>query len=316
MLVAGCATSKQEDGQVLDQLEQSSPARRQSNRGDEGRAKQIIDHLAENLRYCRYWFGTTDIDDVYEEGKQISALIFWTRTGRPSRVGFCSTDLSRCIATSGARLSPEITQKPIDRDLTPRAAFESFVNSGIDGNTLKLFPRIEPRPAPIEPTPAPIAPPTGNADLTIPAIPRGYGFPLPERLKLADFEFEEKSITMPPLGLPNSISRRVIPGEAPREAKRLRREFVCWEVDNKRPPGCTGSLAFAYYNEADPYWFVLRTCSPACPSRFRGESIQFLTRRVWGWAVTSGGHMNSPKDEVARFKQKIEQAEMFRFKLP
>src|SRR5262249_52043779 len=124
-------------------------------------------------------------------------------------------------------------------------------------------------------------------------------------------------ITLPSLGLPSSALHRVIPAEAPREAKRLRREILCWYMDAKRPPGCTGALVFAYYNETDPYWLVLGTCSSACDSLSRGDSIEFLSRRENGeWASSGAGHMNSPKNEVARFKQKIEQTEMFRFKLP
>src|SRR5262249_26610706 len=206
MLSVACGASKQGSGQVFYQNEENSSTQRQDKKGEDERTKQVIDHLAETLSYSRYWFGNSGIDDVYVEGKQISALIFWTKTGRKSRIGFCSSDLSCCVSTSGDRLSPVITRMPIDRDITSKAAFESFMNKGIDGNTLKLpTPHFEPRPEPVDSTPTPIAPPPGNATPSTPTIPRSLSsLPLLHTLSPTDFEFEEKTITLPSLGLPAS----------------------------------------------------------------------------------------------------------------
>jgi hypothetical protein len=138
---------------------------------------------------------------------------------------------------------------------------------------------------------------------------------MPSRLNLTDFEFAEKTITMPPLGLPTSILHRVVPKEAAGEANRVKKYYNCWD-EGRRPSGCTGTLVFAYYHESDLKWHVLRTCSSACLPMFQGDSIQLLRRGSYGWEASGSGHFNSPKDEVAQLKQKIEQAEMFRLQIP
>lgn len=268
----------------------------------------------ENLRYSRYWYGTPDIGEGYVEGKQISALIFWTKEGRQSKVGLCSPDLERCFATWGTQIMPEMEQMPIDRSLTTKAAFESFVEDGIDANTIIIVPQI------IQPPPVK-TPPTGSPNPSVPTITSvldGQSFPKPKPLSLADFEFAEKTITLPPLGLPASILRREVPKEAADEAKRIKDyyNYNCWGVGSRRPPGCTGTLVFAYYHESDAKWHVLRTCSSACFPVFQGDSIQVLRRGSDGWEISGGGGINSPREEVARLKQKIEQAEMFRFQIP
>lgn len=311
LFAGGCGAPKQEAKQVFDHFEQSSSAQTRDKKVNDEQAKQVFDHLVENLRYCRYWYGTPDIGDGYTEGKQISALIFWTKEGHQSKVGFCSPNLERCFATWGTQIMPEMEQMPVDRSLTAKAAFESFVKDGLDADTIKIVPQIIQSP-PVK------APPTGSPNPSVSTIPSdsaGQSFPMPKRLNLTDFEFAEKTITLPPLGLPTSILHRVVPKEAAGEANRVKHNYNCW-YEGRRPPGCTGTLVFAYYHESDSKWHVLRTCSSACLPVFQGDSIQLLRRGSDGWEASGGGHFNSPKDEVARLKQKIEQAEMFRFHIP
>lgn len=306
-----CGTPKQVARQTLDHLELGNSTQAQEKRNSDEQAKRVFDHVLENLRYSRYWYETPDIGDGYVEGKQISALIFWTKEARPSKVGFCSPDLERCFATWAGQIRQEMEQMRIDRSLSAKAAFESFVEDGIDANTIKIAPQV------IQPSSDKV-PPDGSSNPSIPTISStstGQDFPLPRRLNLTDFEFVEKTITLPHLGLPASISRREIPKEAEGEAKRIKQSYTCW-YEGKRPQGCTGTLVFAYYNESDSTWPVLRTCSSSCLPVFRGDSIQILRRGMDGWEAYGGGGINSPKDEVARLKQKIEQAEMFSFHIP
>jgi|GEM_PF-5079036 len=237
-------------------------------------AMKVFDQFVERLRWSRYWLGATSMDDIYVEGKLISALVFWTKTNHRPKRGLCSSDLSLCIANYSGSYNRGVAQVHIDRGLAPQLAFASFANANF-GDGGAWFPPLSPD----------------------------------------DFEFEEKTITLPPLGLPSSILHRVVPEEASREAERIRQQFVCWGVDTKRLPGCTGTLVFAYYANDDPSWYVLRTCSSACEPEFRGDSIESLTRREWGWTITVGGFMNSPKEDIERVKRKIEKAEMFRFEL-
>ena len=130
----------------------------------------------------------------------------------------------------------------------------------------------------------------------------------------ADFETAVKSLTLPVLEPPSSITQRAVPEKASREAERIKRTFGCWGVQvDSRPKGCTGSLVFAFYGEADPYWFVLRSCSTAC--EFKGESVELLSHGDQGWYVTIGGFINSPKEDVERLKRQIEKAEMLRLQL-
>ena len=63
--------------------------------------KDVFDRLVENWRWSRYWFDNTGIDDVYVEGKRVSALIFWAKEGRRQKSGMCSVELSLCVSYSG-----------------------------------------------------------------------------------------------------------------------------------------------------------------------------------------------------------------------
>ena len=134
-------------------------------------------------------------------------------------------------------------------------------------------------------------------------------------LRPADFEFTAKPITLPSLGLPSSIRHHVIPARAHREANRIRKQFNCWEPGTKRPRGCTGTQVFAYYSEADPVWYILRTCSSACAPEFRGDAIEALSYDKQGWTITIGGFTNTPED-IKWFKPRILKAKMFQFTLP
>lgn len=309
--LCGCDSSEQVAMQSSVYPEPASSAQTQDKKTNDEQAQKVFDHVIENLRYSRYWHEAPDIGDGYEEGKQISALIFWTKADRQSKVGLCSPDLERCFATWGDQIRPEMEQMLIDRSLTAKAAFESFVEDGIDVNAIKIVPQI------IQPPPGTV-PPTAKLNPSVPGISSVLdvqSLPKPKRLSLTDFEFVEKTITLPPLGLPTSISSRAVPKEAASEAKKVKQNYTCWG-EGKRPRGCTGAVVFAYYHESDSTWPVLRTCSSSCPPMFQGESIQFLRRGSWGWEAYGGGQTSSPKEEVIRLKQKIKQAEMFRFQIP
>ena len=311
LLASGCDKNKQDAHQAFDHIEQTNSTQAKDRKVDE-HARQVFDQIMENLRYSRYWYGTPSIGDGYAEGKQVSALIFWTKKDRRSKIGLCFSNLRSCFATRGDQIVPEMEQMSIGRSLTAKEAFESFVENGLDANTIKILPQI------VQP-PLAKAPPVGSSNTTVPKVPStsvGQPFSFPKRLSLADFEYVETTITLPALGLPASISHREIPKEAAGEAKRIKQYYTCWYSNSVRPPGCTGSLVFAYYQEMELNWFVLRTCSSACPSGFQGDSIQLLRRGDGGWEASGGGGLNSPKEEVARLKQKIEQAEMFRLQLP
>jgi hypothetical protein len=239
-------------------------------------AQQPVDRLVENWRWSHYWFGKTGIDDVYAPGKRINALIFWAKTDRRSKTGLCSTELSACIAYSGPYLSPHAERIRIVPGTTLQQAFASFVNGAFGGDEDYIGPN--------------------------------------ERLRPGDFDSEERSLTLPTLDAPSSIAGRVVPQEASREAERVRRLLGCGPPDAKsRPSGCGGTLVFAFYGPADPYWFVWRTCAASC--EFGGDAIEELTRGDRGWEVTSGGFINSPKSEVERLKQQIQKAEMIRLQL-
>jgi hypothetical protein len=245
----------------------------QSGRGIE-QAMKAFDQYLESVRWTRYWQGEST-NNTYKEGKQISALVFWTKTDRRPKWGLCSSDLSLCIANYSSPDQRGNAEMRFEPGLTPQLAFASFADHNYGDGSLSFSP-----------------------------------------VSQADFEFEQKFITLPSLGLPASILHRMVPGEAHGEADRIRKQFVCWNAGAKRPPGCTGTQVFAFYNEADPNWYVLRTCSSPCALEFRGDSIEALTRWEQGWAITTSGFINNPKDDVERFKRKIEEAAMFRFEIP
>jgi hypothetical protein len=238
-------------------------------------ADEVLERIVENWRWSYYWFGENGVDDVYSVGKRVSMLVFWTKNEiRPIR-GICSTELLRCVAYSGVYFEPFGRRMEMTRNSTPHQAFLAFVNSGFRDAAHVL------------------------------AI---------EGLKTADFLFEEKSIALPAMRPPSSILRREIPAGASRDAERVKRLFGCSSAGAKtRPPGCTGNLVFAYYGAADPYWFVMRSCSMAC--ELRGESVEMLTRGDHGWEVTSAGFIGGPKATVAYLKHQIAKAAMLRLKM-
>lgn len=314
LFVIGCGTSKRDSGQVFGHFQQSSSAQTQDTKGTDEQAREVLDRVLKNLRYSRYWYERPDVGDDYAVGKQVSALIFWTKSDRPYTAGFCSPNIARCFATSGIQISPMMEQMAIDHSITPMAAFVSFLENGMGANTIQIIPKMKTHPPPVN------TPPAGSSNppvSTIPSQSAGHPVLFPKRLSLVDFEFTEKIITLPPLGLPSSILRREVPEEAYREANSVKQSYTCWYENSVRASRCTGTLVFAYYNEADSNWFVLRTCSSACLPVFQGDSIQLLRRWDDGkWAASGASGINSPKEEVARLKQKILQAEMIRHQLP
>lgn len=283
IFAAGCGVFKQgaeQAKQAFDDKAENNSARRQSKNDEQ--IKQVFDQYVERVRWFRYWQGTTHphyenenhFEDAYVEGKQISALFFWTKTSNRPKWGLCSSELSVCIANwSPGANARGFAHVLIDPRLTPQLAFASFAKANYGDGGL-WFPPLSP----------------------------------------ADFEFKEESITLPPLGLPSSILHRVVPEEAPRAVEEIRQGYVRW---TPLPPGCRCTLVFAYYSEAEPDWYVFRTCSAACPSELRGDSIQSLSRfgLEQGWTATAGGFFKNP-EAVEWYKPRIEQAEMFRFEVP
>lgn len=235
-------------------------------------ADQVYDRIIENWRWTHYWFGKTGIDDVYSEGKKVTALIFWSDGhGQPIQ-GLCSADLFLCVAYSGVYLDPKARRVQIPADVTVRQAYASFVDSGFADPSHLL--------------------PEGGLSLT-------------------DFQSEEKVVVLPALVPPAPVVQHKTPAGAINEAERVKHLFTCSGSSDKKPRGaCTGGLVFAYYGSADPYWFVLRSCSSAC--EFGGEAVEELTRTGLGWTNTAGGFINRPKAEVDRLKRQIEKAVMFR----
>jgi hypothetical protein len=232
---------------------------------------QVYGRIVENWRWTHYWFGKTGIDDVYSEGKRITAVIFWSEGhGQPIR-GLCSVDISLCVAYSGVHLDPKARRTQIPANVTAREAFFSFVKSGLSDPTHLLS--------------------TGG-------------------LRVEDFQFEEQSVSLPILTPPTAIARHEVQPEANDEAARVKRAFRCTGSADAAPGTCSGGLVFAYYGSADPYWFVLRSCSSAC--EFRGEAVEELTRGDRHWTNTIGGFINQPRAEVERLKEQIEKAAMFR----
>lgn len=237
---------------------------------------QVFDRLVDGWRWSHYWFGSTGIDDVYMPGKNIKALVFWTKKDRRPKAGLCSSDLSLCIAYSGPYLSPHAERTQVDPKTPNQQAFASFVNNGFGGDESYMSAR--------------------------------------DQLHLADFESEERTVTLPAIDAPSSILTRTVPEDATREAQRLKRLLGCLPLDaENRPSGCSGTLVFAFYGSADPYWFVWRTCSTTC--EYGGDAIEELTRGDAGWEVTSRGFINTPKAEVERLKGQVKKAEMLRLKL-
>jgi hypothetical protein len=238
-----------------------------------GAAQHIFDQYVERVRSSRYW-GDEHDDQVYVEGKQISALVFWTKTTQRPKYGLCAAALKLCIANYSSPNYRGVAEVSIDPSLEPKLAFASFAERNYgDGDAWR------------------------------------------QSLNLNEFEFEERIVTLPALGLPAAISHKLVSEEAVQEVERYKKVNACWRQGIRRPSQCTGTLVFAYYNEADLNWFTLRTCSPACSPEFRGDSIQLLSRREWGWTVTVGGFLNNP-EAVKVYKPKIEKAEMFRVETP
>ena len=215
---------------------------------------QVFDRIVENWRWSHYWFGKTGIDDAYVEGKKVSVLIFWTKSDSQPIRGLCSTELSLCVAYSGVYLDPRERRMRMAPNVAPQQAFTSWVNDGLRDPTALI----------------------------------GV-----QGLSMADFEVVEKSVTLPVLEPPSSITHRAVPEKAAKEAERVKRLFGCWGVDAEtRPQGCSGSLVFSYYGDKDPYWFVLRSCSTAC--ELKGN------RWRWSGAATMDGRSRLPVSLVVR----------------
>ena len=260
-LATGCHTSS---------LQSASAAQLQGA----GAAQQVFDQYVERVRSTRYWQRVQPDDEVYAEGKQIGALVFWTRTTQRPKYGFCAPALKRCVSNSSVPQYRGVVEVVIDLGFEPRQAFEAFAASNYgDG---------------------------------------GASFP---SLKKSEFEFEQRTLTLPTLGLPAAILHKLGSEEAVQEVEKWRKGSACWGEGTRRPAKCTGTLVFPYYNVADQDWHVLRTCTSACPPDFQGEAILSLSRRGSGWVETIGGFSNN-KEDVAWYKPRIEKAVMDRIEIP
>ena len=130
------------------------------------------------------------------------------------------------------------------------------------------------------------------------------------RIQVRETEFAELTIKVPRLDIPDAVRLRLTPLDAPEKARYLVKNLGCAPAGGNRGTGCEGSLVFSFYGPKDPKWFVLRSCSNACP--IRGESVFSLSKGAFSeWVATVGGYIDS-QEEVNRFKAKILAAEMIR----
>jgi len=140
----------------------------------------------------------------------------------------------------------------------------------------------------------------------------GASFP---SLNEKDFEFEERKIVLPVLGLPASIANSTSPESFTLDAEEIRRSMSCWREGKERPSGCKGTLVLPFYSNADPRLYVLRTCSQDCDQEFRGDAIQSFTSGPGGWYTRGANFSNNPID-VESYKPKIEKSAVLRIEIP
>jgi len=88
--------------------------------------ENIFDSITDNWRWSHYWFGRSAVDDVYVEGKNVTAALFWTKTGKPPIKGVCSAGLALCAAYVGEQLDPRERLIRISPTADPRDAFASW----------------------------------------------------------------------------------------------------------------------------------------------------------------------------------------------
>ena len=113
--------------------------------------------------------------------------MFWNKSESQPIRGLCSAEPSLCVAYSGvylAKLDPAERRMPVALNVTSQQAFTSFVSSGLRDSTHML------------------------------AV---------EGLRPTDFQVEQKSMTLPALEPPSSITRPVVPEEASRVRLTLER---------------------------------------------------------------------------------------------
>lgn len=130
-----------------------------------------------------------------------------------------------------------------------------------------------------------------------------------------DFEFEEHKVVLPALGLPASIKNSMHPESLTLDAEDVRQFVSCWRQGKKRLPDCRGTLVLPFYSNADPRWYVLRTCSQGCDSEFRGDAIQSFTPGPGGWYTRGANFTNNPAD-VELYKPKIEKSSVLKIEIP
>lgn len=238
-------------------------------------AQEMYRQFIESLRWSQYWREEAGLDQKYQEGNQVPALFFWTKTNHRPKAGFCSAALSVCVANPSNLEHRGIVMARTPPGSTLSQAFAAFGRANY-----------------------------GDGDAHFPQLSR------------TDFDFEEKTITLPHLGLPASILHRTVPKQAFRQSQEIKQAFNCWREGTKKSPTCVGNLVFAYYTEADLVWFVRRTCSAACQPEFRGDGIMSLRRSERGDWYHSGAGFSNTRADIERMKPKIDRAAMFRVKVP
>jgi len=86
-----------------------------------------VRQLAEHWRWKQYWEGTTELEALYNPGRQFQALFFWRTDGMPPSLGFCSVDLGICQFYPDLSVIEDSFQMKVLPGDGLRAAFQRFV---------------------------------------------------------------------------------------------------------------------------------------------------------------------------------------------
>jgi len=269
--------------------------------GAQGKDGQsVFNQIIEDWRWQKYWGSNSGVDDVYVKGKRATALIFWARSPWDSTKGLCSPSLGFCVGYSNIGDQHKMT---LSETANARESFASFVES--DFNSQGLFStlgRLIGRVRSSQTTTSV----QGAKSEELPAYNEN-GMPQPP--KVNDFATQEIIVTLPELGLPLALVRRdASPGKL-QQTERMKDELTCWGVKSKlQPQGCSGELVFAYHEETDPVWYVLRRCSTSCEPGFKNETVLALRKDSGRWLLYAGGVIDGPPEEVQRLARLIENA--------
>lgn len=253
----------------------STISSRQASNGELAAAEAIFKMYIDKLNWHGYWLEGKAIGLTYPEGKMVKLLFFSTNASPSKKSGFCSVAPALCVANSASPNANSLVMQLFENPPGLRGMFSQFAEKNY-----------------------------GDGDM------------ITEPISEVEFIFFEKEIFFPKLSnVPNSILQRKRPNNLDQETRQVLRQFTCWQNEQSKPKNCTGSLSFAFYDNTDPYWFVLRSCSLDCSQVFQDDSIMFLTRNNGWWGASSGGLLNNPKSDVEKFKQKIERSLLIKIPL-